>query len=1090
MFLFVCACKNQTKKDLPIWNKTDNIFVPISSDTSNVKFTNKLTETKTFNYYTFPYMYFGGGVAVGDINNDGLPDLYFTGNMVKNALYLNQGDLKFKDISQSAGIIGTKGKWTNGVTMADVNNDGLLDIYVCYSGPQQNKQNELYINQGNNTFKESAKAYNIADNGHSVQAAFFDYDKDGDLDLYVANYPPTPFQIGNDYYADKKNNPSLEDSDKLFRNDGNNTFTDVTETSGILNFGLSLGLSISDMNNDGWADIYVSNDFNSPDYLYINQKDGTFKNEIDTMMAHTCNFGMGTDAADFNNDGLIDLLQVDMASSQNDQEKANMSAMNTEKFYEAVSLGLHHQYMKNSLQVNTGSGTFSDVAYLAGLAKTEWSWGPLFFDFDNDGWKDVFITNGIRRNVNDNDAIIYLKLKKAYNDLTQNDIVETLTKLPVKPVDNYLYRNSKSLKFNKAEGNWGLTFKGFSNGASYADLDNDGDLDMIVNNLDATSSIFENKSNQYSNTNYLTVSLKAKKDNHFGIGSRITIKTVHGTQVQELFLTRGFESSTEPRVHFGLGNASKIDTLQILWPSGKLQTLTEVAANQVLNIVQEEHSGSVKQDEIIKETVFSPISDNLKINFKHIENPYNDFDKETLLPHKMSTLGPFITVGDVNGDGYDDFYVGGAMGQSGKLFIQNIDGGFIESFQKSFQKDQGFEDMGVLLFDAEGDNDLDLYVVSGGNELPKGHSNYQDRLYLNDGKGNFSRAVSLLPKITASGSCVTASDFDNDGDLDVFVGGRLSPQNYPNAGESFILENQNGTFKDITEKVAPGLKTIGMVTSAEWNDLNGDGTIDLLISGEWMPITMLINHNGKFSIRNNSAEVGWWNHATVADLNGDGTKDIIAGNLGLNYKYQASHEFPFVIYGDDFDDNGSSDIVLGYYNQETLYPVRGRSCSSDQIPSIKKKFPNYTTFSKATLQDVYGKKALDSAKVKYAATQFASGTFSLDKNLNLNFEAFPIEAQVSSVNDILVEDFDKDGTLDVIMAGNLMNSEVETPRNDASFGLFLRGQGTGAFVSSPSYVSGVHFTGQITDLAIIKTIKGNVLLVAANNDKLKAYKIN
>ncbi|MBD0825437.1 VCBS repeat-containing protein [Aestuariibaculum marinum] len=1075
---------------LPSWDKTDDIFVQVNSDSSNVKFANVLTETKTFNYYTFPYMYFGGGVATGDINNDGLPDLYFTGNMVKNALYLNQGSLQFEDISESSGTIGTKGKWANGVTMADVNNDGLLDIYVCYSGPGQSRENELFINKGNNTFRESAKNYNIADNGHSVQAAFFDYDNDGDLDLYVANYPPTPFQIGNNYYADKKNNPSLEDSDKLFRNDGNNKFTDVTEISGILNFGLSLGLSISDINNDGWPDIYVSNDFNAPDYLYINQKDGSFKNEIDAMMTHTSNFGMGTDAADFNNDGLIDLIQVDMASSQNDQEKANMSAMNTEKFYEAVRLGLHHQYMKNSLQVNTGSGTFSDVAYLAGLAKTEWSWGPLFFDFDNDGWKDIFITNGIRRNVNDNDAIIYLKLKQAYNKLTQNDIAETLSKLPVIPVDNYLYHNSKSLKFDRSEGNWGLSFKGFSNGASYADLDNDGDLDMIVNNLDATSSIFENKSNQYSNTNYLTVSLKAKKDNYFGVGAKIIVVTGEDKQIQELFLTRGFESSTEPRVHFGLGDVQKVDTLKVVWPSGHLQTLTNVDGNQILNIVQNDNNASKNNTYSKQDVLFTEVTEKLNINYKHQENEYNDFDKETLLPHKMSTLGPFITVGDVNGDGYDDFYVGGAMGQSGKLFIQSADGTFVDTFQQSFTKDKVYEDMGALFFDADADGDLDLYVVSGGNELPKGNEHYQDRLYLNDGKGVFNKNINALPKIIASGSCVTASDFDNDGDLDLFVGGRLSPQNYPNTGESFILENRNGTFKDITNKVAPGLKNIGMVTSAEWNDLNNDGTIDLLISGEWMPITALLNNNGTFEINNSSKEIGWWNHVTVADLKGDGSKQIIGGNLGLNYKYQASHEFPFVIYGDDFDENGSSDIVLGYYNQETLYPVRGRSCSSDQIPSIKKKFPNYTAFSKATLQDVYGKKALDSAKVRYAATNFASGTFSFDNNMDLAFKSFPVEAQVSSVNDMLVQDFDGDGFQDIIIAGNLMNSEVETPRNDAGFGLFLKGKIDGSFHPMPSYRSGILFSGQITDLALLETSNGKVVLAAANNGKLNAYRIN
>lgn len=1088
--VFMFSCNKTTDKKMPSWNKVDDIFVQVTSEISNVKYTNALTETQNFNYYTYPYIYFGGGVATGDINNDGLTDIYFTGNMVKNALYLNKGNLQFQDISETSGTIGTRGKWASGVTMADVNNDGFLDIYVCYSGPNQNRQNELYLNQGNNTFKEVAKKYNIADNGHSVQSAFFDYDRDGDLDLYVANYPPTPFQAENTFYAEKKNNPDWETSDRLYRNDGNNHFVDVTEEAGVLNFGLSLGLSISDFNNDGWPDVYVSNDFNAPDYLYINQKNGAFSNQIDTMMTHTSNFGMGTDAADFNNDGFIDLMQVDMAASQNDQEKANMSSMNTERFYEAVRLGLHYQNMKNSFQMNTGSGTFSDVAYMTGLAKTEWSWGPLFFDFDNDGWKDIFITNGIRRNVNDTDAIIYLKLKNAYNNLTQKDIAETLNRLPVKPVDNYLYHNTKSLNFDKTNGNWGLSFKGFSNGASYADLDNDGDLDMVVNNLDAPSSIFENKANQFSNSNYFSVELEGEDDNRFGIGSKITLSANGKKQVQELFLTRGFQSSVAPKVHFGIGNIENIDTLEVVWPSGKVQTLTHIAANQNIKIIEDAKAASPEKNNTPNKTLFTEVTNKLQINFKHQENDYNDFDSETLLPHKMSTLGPFINVGDVNGDDLDDFFVGGAMGQSGKLYIQNEDGSFVESQQKAFTNDSQFEDMGALFFDADGDKDLDLYVASGGNEKPKSNTYYQDRLYLNNGKGNFSRSLNALPKIYASSSVVTASDFDKDGDLDLFVGGRLAPQNYPNAGESVILENQNGTFKDITEKVAPGLKNIGMVTSAEWQDLNNDGEVDLLLSGEWMPVTMLINEGGKFNTKKNNEEIGWWNHVTLTDLKGDGNKQIIAGNLGINYKYQASHEFPFVVYGDDFDENGHSDIVLGYYNQETLYPVRGRSCSSDQMPSIKKKFPNYTAFSKATLQDVYGKQELDSAKVSYAATQFASGIFSLDGELELDFKALPIEAQVSSVNDVLAQDFDGDGHKDLLIAGNLLNSEVETPRNDASFGLFLKGKGDGTFDSIPSYESGILFTGQITDLTLIETVQGSVVLAASNDGKLKAYAIN
>ncbi|BFP40140.1 VCBS repeat-containing protein [Flavobacteriaceae bacterium GF1] len=1072
-------------KEPSLDNRAKQFFKKRDAQATNINFSNRIRETPNFNYFLYPFIYFGGGVATGDINNDGLPDIYFTGNMGLNSLYLNQGDLKFKDISKRAGVQGVYNRWTTGVTMADVNNDGFLDVYVSVAGPNDTRDNLLYINQKDNTFKEKAKEYGLNDNGHTIQSVFFDFDNDGDLDVYVGNYPPSGFNENTEFFVSRTTKPLLIDSDRLYRND-NGRFVDVTRKSGILNYGLTLGLSTADFNNDGLMDIYVSNDFNSPDYLYINQGDGTFQNKIMEYTEHTSNFGMGTDAADINNDGLIDLLQLDMMGRTNEQQKANMSAMDTEAFYHLVDQGLHHQYMKNTLQLNTGIGRFSEVGELAGIAYTDWSWGALFFDMDNDGLKDIFITNGMRRNVNDNDFNAYYRILQAYDQISPEDYISLLKKMPVQPVANFAFLNNGDLTFSERDTDYGLAFEGFSHGAAYADLDLDGDLDLVVNNLDRPAHIYENVRPNETSFNSLRIRLEGRNDNHFGIGSKVSIYTDKTIQSQELFLSRGYESSVEPILHFGLGEYNRVDSVKIRWPNGHIQTVRDLNANQVVHIQQ-----SINQNNGEPLSAQSPLFNTWEPvvypSYKHQENDYNDFDGEVLLPHKMSQFGPALAVGDVNNDGLDDFYVGGAKGHSGVLYLQKDDGSFKSVSNGIWLKDRSHEDVSAVFFDADSDGLLDLYVVSGGNEMPEGHEAYGDRLYLNLGNGKFQKTRGALPKLFSSGSCVKIADFDKDGDPDLFVGGRQTPGQYPNPTNSYLLRNNSTTdsivFEDVTKKVAPQFENIGMVTDVEWADVNNDTWPDLVVVGEWMAPKVFHNLKGNFQEVSEAYglndHVGWWNSVKCQDLDGDGDMDIVAGNLGLNYKYKASKEEPFKIYAADFDGNGSQDIVLGYYNDGELFPLRGRECSSQQIPSIKKKFKNYTEFSKARLVDVYPETQLDDA-IMYEATFFANTVF-INDNKTFKSRPLPNEAQVSSVNAIHLFDYDNDGNPDILMAGNLYGSEVETPRNDAGIGWLLKGDGKGNFKAIPPNESGVFINGEVKGIIPLKKSEGRYAFLIARN---------
>ena len=1092
VFFLVLSCKDNKKTlaDEMVPEQVIQSFKAVSADRSNIHFLNRVQESENFNYLTYPFIYFGGGVSIGDINNDDLPDIYFTGQMGKNSLYLNEGGMSFKDITEAAGVEGVYNHWTTGSTMADVNNDGFLDIYVSVAGPGNTRKNLLYINNRNNTFTEEAELYGIADPGHTIQSAFFDFDNDGDLDLYVGNYPRSGFNQNNEFFEKRMKQPNLEESDRLYLND-HGKFTDVTLTSGILNYGLTLGISFSDFNNDGNMDIYVSNDFNSSDFLYINQGNGTFLNELKKYTMHTSNFGMGTDAADINNDGLIDLVQLDMMGSTNEQQKSNMSAMNTDLFYDLVNRGLHHQYMKNTLQLNTGVDSFMEIGEMSGVAYTDWSWCPLLFDMQNNGYKDLFITNGMRRNVNNNDFNAMFRIQKAYGQVKPEQYLQWVKKMPSSPVANFAFSNKGDLTFERKTADYGLGIEGFSNGAAYADLDLDGDLDLVVNHLDMKSQVFENRIINKTGSNYLRLKLKGSEDNKYGIGSKVWIYTGEQKQLIELQTTRGYESSVEPIAHFGLGNIQKIDSIQVFWPKGGLQTLYDVDVNELLEIQQEISILPKSKKPEKADLLFAGLTPKLVPNYTHKENDFDDFKREVLLPHKMSQQGPALAVADVNGDGLEDFFIGAAKNETAKLYIQSEQGSFNSQSEEVWKSDAAFEDVSATFLDVNGDGYKDLYVASGGNENPDGDLAYLDRLYINDGFGKFKRDKEALPKIYTSSSAVKTIDFDKDGDLDLFIGGRQIPGKYPMPVNSYLLRNdsKNGVvlFKDVTNEIGTELNKIGMVTDAEWTDINKDGWPDLIIVGEWMAPKIFINTQGQFSDKSSSFGltdfVGWWNTVKVVDLDNDGDLDIVAGNLGLNYKYKASRAEPFKIYANDFDANGQLDIVLGYYNNNKLYPLRGRECSAQQIPSLKKKFPNYTTFSKASLSDVYSPEILETA-LKYEAVTFANSVFINDSGTFIQ-KPLPHYAQTSSVNTMIIDDFNNDGTLDIVMAGNLFGSEVETPRNDGSYGILLSGTGNGEFKPISPTESGIHITGEVKE---IKTIaiknQGNCYLVARNSMEL------
>ncbi|MGO4917956.1 VCBS repeat-containing protein [Maribacter spongiicola] len=1088
---FTCK-KDITKEDVLKEENDSPLFELVASQTSGITFSNDIEENFEHFYEFFNYVYNGAGVAVGDINNDGLADIYFVGNEVENKLYLNKGNFEFEDITAKANIDKNEG-WHNGVVMVDINGDNLLDIYVCRGGfrnKKEDRENLLFINQGDLTFKEDAASFGLNDNGYSIMASFFDADNDNDLDMYLTNRPEKFFQNYTQVLEGKANEDDFY-RDKLYINN-NGKYEEIGLKSGINNnYGYGLGLATSDLNSDGKIDIYVSNDYLERDYAYINQGNNSFNDELTKRFNHVPFYAMGVDIVDFNNDGFEDIIQLEMLPEDYERSKTTMASMNTKLFSDMTTNGFHYQYMHNMLHLNRGNGMYSEISAYSGVGKTDWSWSCLGSDFDNDGFNDLFITNGFKRDIWDKDTNAnigqYMQSMEARKKTTQENVAYIVNQFKENKRPNYIFQNNGDLTFTKKTKEWGLDKESLSNGASLGDLDNDGDLDIIVNNIDGTAFIYKNTSEELDN-NYLKIKLNGPKNNPTGLGAKITLKYNNEIQFHEFKTVRGYLSSIEPINHFGLGKTDSIDELDIVWPDGKEYTLQRVQANQMLEINYE--AAKIKTvPEASAKTIFTEVTDSkFSSPFVHHENEYDDFKKQILLPHKLSQNGPCITVGDVNNDGLDDFYVGGAANQQAALYLQNSKGQFSLIKQPAFESTSKYEDVGAVFFDADGDLDVDLYVVSGGNEFEQNSPTLQDRLYLNNGKGNFELTNSL-PNVTESGSCVVPLDFDKDGDLDLFVGGRLIPNSYPNVPNSFLLENDKGIFTDVTQKIAPELSKIGMVTSATWNDIDGDSLEELIVVGEWMPITIFkkqgqefINATASFNLAKTS---GWWNKIVATDIDKDGDTDFIIGNLGLNYKFTASVEKPFTIYANDFDRNGTNDIFLTKHYKDRLVPVRGKECSSQQLPQISQKFRTYQQFAKADIDDILPN--IENA-LKYEVQLFESIILE-NNNGELKIKPLPKEAQFSVINGIVVDDFNNDNILDILIAGNKFEVEVETTRADASIGQLFLGTENGNYKAINYLESGILLPYNVKGIEKIIIDNKTGILSAVNDDKLRLFEL-
>ncbi len=1099
-FLIALLPAAACKRDPPL-------FKLLSSDQTGITFANTITTTDSLNVQTDVYVYNGAGVAVGDIDNDGLPDIFFSGNMVSSRLYLNKGRMRFDDITQRARV-GTQ-RWATGATMVDINNDGYLDIYVSVSGPEwstpEQRRNLLFINNRNRTFTEAAAQYGIADNGFTTHAAFLDYDGDGCIDLFLLENSPKDFTRGDVAGTPPGIRAETPDSyNQLYRNNCHGKFTNVSADAGIVrDAGYGLGVAVGDLNRDGWPDIYVSNDVVTNDVLYVNNGDGTFTNKAARWLKHASFAGMGVDIADFNNDGWPDILQVDMMPRELSRRKRTSGFMTYNSLLQSRSRGFRDDYSVNTLQLSNGvtkdgDMIFSEIGRLAGVSHTDWSWSALFADFDNDGYKDVFIGNGYPKAVNDLDYVAAthgLRRPGAASSARRAGL-DLLRRLPSYAESNYVFRNGGDLTFTDKTKDWGMERPSFSYGAAYADLDNDGKLDLVVNNIDAPAFIYQNVQPTDNAHHYLRVGLEGNAPNRRGIGSTLILTA--GGQKQFVYSSpyRGFMSTMDDRAHFGLGHSKRVDSLEVIWPDGRYQLLTGLAADRLVVVKQVDATEKKKSDSLLppRNHMFEPADVRRTPAYKHQSATMVDYSVQALLPYMISRQGPPLAAADVNGDGLDDVFVGGTSGVPGQLFMQQKDGSFIASARgQPWQADQAYEDWGARFFDANGDGRADLYVASGGYQLGPSSPLLQDRLYVNQGGGRFVRDDQALPTMLTSTAAVRAGDFNGDGRPDLFVGGRLAPLKYPYPARSYLLRNDGGRFTDVTDEVAPELAgPAGMITDAVWIDFDGDGRLDLVTTGEWMSIQFYRNDGQRLRNVTGSMRLpplrGWWFSLATGDFDHDGRPDLVAGNLGLNYTYTTSNESKFGVYAADFTGNRNSDVILTQAKDGTEYPFAGMDPLGRELYQLALKFPTYGSFADASVSQLFGPARLKEA-LHYQADTFASLYLHNAGGGTFTASALPNLAQIAPIKAITVHDVDGDGHLDLIVAGNLYDAEPNTPRADAGNGLWLRGDGRGHFAPVPPRESGFLAPLNVAGLALIRTPAGMAVLVANTGDSVQTFTI-
>ena len=1103
LFPLFYSCSSKEDSNKLVEKSEPTLFTLLPSEETGISFINKVQNSKEFNIFKYRNFYNGGGVAIGDINNDGLSDVFLTGNMEPNKLYINKGDLKFEDVSETAGIAGNK-PWSTGVVMADINNDGLLDIYVSNAGNMEgnNHDNDLFINNGDNTFTERAHEYNLAETGFSTHASFFDYDKDGDLDAYILNNSNIP--VSSLGYAEQRDVRAQDwegvpkifrgVGDMLLRND-NGKFVDVSEKAGIYGslIGFGLGVMVIDINNDLYPDIYVSNDFYERDYLYINNQDGTFSEEVQKWTNHLSLSAMGVDMADINNDGLTDIFITDMLPEPDQRVKSVMEFEGYNVFKLKQSKGFHQQYIQNTLQLNNGNGSFSEIAYYSGVEATDWSWSGLLFDMDNDGLKDIYITNGINHDLTDLDFVDFFAneiIQKMALTGRKESIDSIINKMPVTPLPNYAYRNNGDITFSNHNKQWGFEIPSRSNGSAYGDLDNDGDLDLVVNNVNMETFVYRNNSETETSNNYIKLKFEGSDGNRFGIGTIARLYYPNNIIDQTLMPSRGFQSSVDYPMTIGLGTTKTLDSIRIIWPNDATEKLTNVKANQSITFVQNEAKEIFKIKKEIKPTLLNQIENNTLLT--HKENNYMDFDNEGLISRSLAEEGPGLTVGDVNGDGNDDIFIGGGKDQSGALYLHYGNGSLSKPIVKYFDMEASLEDTAASFFDSDNDGDLDLMVGTGGNELGM-QGTYGIRLYINDGKGNFTLNTDKLPTTNKNVAVIAPSDFDGDGDIDVFIGSRSVVGTYGiNPDHLFLLNNGDGTFSDVTERSAYDLKDAGMITDAKWLDMDGDGKKDLVTVSDWGSPKIYKNSGRRLSDSKSSLDSlnGWWGAIEGYDLDNDGDQDLILGNMGSNLHYKPEPGKPMKMWVNDFDNDGTIEQITTQNYNGGDYPLHQKKELTSQMLALKKKNLKASDYAKRTIHELFPKNVLDNTILKQA--NISESVIAInDGNGNFTIKILPPQVQFSCICSIQCLDVNRDGNLDLVMAGNNFEFKPQYSRLDANYGNVLLGDGKLGFEWQNYSDSGFFIRNEVKHIEIIKDKKGNQFIITAiNNETPKLYRLN